>query len=191
MTRVAIETLQILLRLDCETGRLFWRQRPVEFFDEGRYSAARTSAWWNTRYAETEALTAVTAKRYRGGSILGQRYLAHVVVFALYNGRWPAGVVDHEDTDQTNNRPLNLRDSTKAQNGWNRGGERNSTSRYCGVSWNAARGKWAAQCADAAGNNRHIGLFSEEEAAARAYDQAAMKWHGEFARLNFQQERVA
>lgn len=30
-----------------------------------------------------------------------------------------------------------------------------------------------------------LGEFSSKEAAARAYDEAAIKFHGEFARLNF------
>jgi len=49
--------------------------------------------------------------------------------------------------------------------------------------------KWAAaiRC-----NNRtyHLGYFDNEIDAARAYDRAPRKYHGEFAALNFPQTQI-
>ena len=37
----------------------------------------------------------------------------------------------------------------------------------------------------AKGKQYFLGVFKTEEAAGRAYDEAAKKYHGEYARLNF------
>lgn len=110
--------------------------------------------------------------------------MAHRVAFALFHGRWPDNEIDHRDGDGGNNRPDNLRDATHRENQRNR----ISTigrSTYKGVSWQAAAQKWQASIVGADGFSRHIGIFTDETAAARAYDCAAMREHGEFARLNF------
>lgn len=94
-------------------------------------------------------------------------------------------IVDHRDGDGLNNQQHNLRKASKAQNG------QNSQKRVCptsskfkGVTWDKARGKWQAKIC--AGYNRvALGRFELEEDAARAYDAAAEKMHGEFAKVNF------
>ncbi|ATS93945.1 HNH endonuclease [Pectobacterium phage DU_PP_IV] len=63
-------------------------------------------------------------KRYFRGNLKslvgGQRQLlAHRVVFFLYNGCWPVGVIDHIDGNTLNNDPLNLRDVSFSENGIN------------------------------------------------------------------------
>jgi hypothetical protein len=180
---ISVETLRQLLRLDPETGKLYWLPRGPEWFAGGKYPADRLARMWNAQYAGRQALTCHHGP-YRAGRIFRRMYLAHVVIFALANGRWPIGDVDHKDTDKSNDRPDNLREATRQQNMRN-SGARGGTSKFCGVSWHAGGRKWIASCADDTGKRRHLGLFAEESAAARAYDAAARQWHGEFARLNF------
>jgi hypothetical protein len=166
---ISVEMLRALIRLDGATGRLYW--------------LPRSRAQWNGKYAGKEALTTVAARGFRFGMIFGRNYKAHRVSFALHYGRWPVGIVDHKDTDPGNNRPENLREATKRQNGQNmkpRGG----ASQYKGVRWHSESRKWVASCSDAAGRTRHLGMFTSEIDASRARDAAAREWHGEFALLN-------
>jgi hypothetical protein len=60
-----------------------------------------------------------------------------------------------------------------------------NTSGYKGVA--RYKHKWQAYIG---ANSKfiHLGLFDSKEAAAHAYDQAALQYHGKFARLNFQKE---
>lgn len=96
--------------------------------------------------------------------------------------------VDHINGNTLDNRRSNLRLATNAQNKYNsrkytRGGYP-ASSQYKGVSWNQQKGRWQSRIAV----NKHLiwlGSFSDEVAAALAYDQAARELHGEFARTNF------
>lgn len=59
------------------------------------------------------------------------------------------------------------------------------SSQYKGVY--KKRSRWAARIA-VNGETTWLGTFKTEEEAARAYDAAAKRLHGEFARLNFPEE---
>ncbi len=49
------------------------------------------------------------------------------------------------------------------------------------------RKRWKAKI-QVNGKNRFIGYFDDEIEAAKAYDEAAKKYYGEFAVLNFESE---
>jgi len=93
-------------------------------------------------------------------------------------------MTDHEDRNPQNNQRYNLRSATKRQNTWN--SSKNSaafTSTYKGVCWQEHAHKWRVLIRNGS-KQLHVGYFATEIEAALAYDQAAIKYHGEYACTN-------
>ncbi len=106
-------------------------------------------------------------------------------------------VVDHIDHNGLNNRKENLRVCTFAENcrnikgrSLNYGRNGRKTSKYKGVHRNKRIKKWAAQIT-CDNKTYHLGYFTDETAAAKAYDKAAKKYHRKFASLNFTKGKKA
>ena len=167
--RPTVQELQNMLELDKETGRLFWKERE------------NAIAGWNERCAGKETFIRVDRKGYKVGTLLNRHAKAHHVVWALTQGEWPTGIIDHMDGDKGNNRPTNLRKASPSQNNFNSKVYRNNKSGLKGVSWSKARNKWIAQIA-ANGCNSHLGYFDTKEDAHAEYCAAAAEIHGDFAR---------
>ena len=101
----------------------------------------------------------------------------HQLIFPEWN------MTDHRNGDRRDNRRFNLRPCTSQQNNANRGSS-GRTSEYKGVSFDRSREVWVSSI-QVNGYTKHLGRFTDEEAAAKAYDDAAVATHGEFAKLNF------
>ena len=98
--------------------------------------------------------------------------------------RAPTGTyVDHANHQTLDNRRANLRVCTNAQNVANQRKQAGCSSRFKGVHRNEQRGKWQASIR-ASGKPTHLGLFTDELDAARAYNAAAIEEFGMFALLN-------
>ena len=87
-------------------------------------------------------------------------------------------IPDHINGDGLNNMKRNLRPATIKENGRNRKKSKNSSSEYKGVIVSIT----ARICVE--GKFIFLGSFKTQKEAAIAYNQAALKYFGEFARLN-------
>jgi len=98
----------------------------------------------------------------------------------------PEGMlVDHINHDGMDNREANLRAATHSQNLYHRKKRSGTTqSKYKGIYWRKKIRKWQAVITFEK-KKIYLGYFRNEIEAAKAYDRGAIKYHGEFASLNF------
>jgi hypothetical protein len=90
--------------------------------------------------------------------------------------------VDHISGDGLDNRKLNLRLATHAQNQHNQRIAINNTSGYKGASWDKTKRKWKAYIRFN-GRLSNLGYFATSEAASEAYKAASAQLHGNFGRI--------
>jgi len=90
---------------------------------------------------------------------------------------------DHINHNKLDNRRENLRLATKSQNMANTLPRKTNTSGFKGVSWDKSRNKWAVEIT-VNYKNIHLGRYTDIKQAAQAYNEAAQKHFGSFARLN-------
>ena len=109
----------------------------------------------------------------------------HRVVWLLAYGEWPIGFVDHINNDRTDNRLSNLRLANSNQNSRNCVMHVTNKSGYRGVSWSEYHNKWVARIGLGDQGHKFLGYFKCKTAAAVAYDQASLKYHGDYGKRNF------
>lgn len=117
---------------------------------------------------------------------IGRNKRASVLMHRLITDAKPNVPVDHINQAGLDNRRSNLRSCTDTENQRNRGRQCNNKSGYKGVSQNKRRGKWEARIK---ANSRYyfLGYFNDPIEAAYAYDLAAIRYHGDYAYLNFRE----
>ena len=111
------------------------------------------------------------------GKLTPRMIRMHRVINDTPNGLF----TDHLNGDKLDNRKSNLRSCTKSQNSMNRKGYKNTSSKFKGVT--SRNNKWEASI-KIDKKSKTLGRFTSEKEAAKAYNVAALKYHGEFAKLN-------
>ncbi len=132
-----------------------------------KWSAARNCNVWYAARSE-----------YTNGK--KKRILMHREVLHLKHG--DGRLTDHINNNGLDNRRSNLRACNYPEN--NRSCRHvPGASKYRGVC-PRGNGRWRVQIRYGGGKH-HLGTFSSQIKAAKIYDEAARKYHGRFATLNF------
>ena len=95
-----------------------------------------------------------------------------------------AETVDHINGNTLDNQRSNLRPCSEIDNIRNQKMASDNTSGYKGVAWGKREKYWIAYIT-VSYKQKHLGYFRNKIDAAIAYDLAACRFFGEFARLNF------
>ena len=90
---------------------------------------------------------------------------------------------EHADGSHYQDRLENLRVCSNSENSRNCRLSSHNTSGFKGICWHKREGKWQANIR-LQGRLQHLGYFTTPEAAAEAYDAAAIRHFGEFALTN-------
>lgn len=117
-------------------------------------------------------------------TINGSNYKASIVIWAMVNGRWPAGppteIIEHSDRDQFNNKISNLRLATVSQNQMNKNLRKDNQTNHTGVHYSSR--EWRYKAYIKVNYKRiHLGTFMTLEEAVKARREAELKYFGEFA----------
>lgn len=162
-TKLTAERLRQLLEYDPETGKFTWK-------------VSTSSRVFKGMLAGTAHI-----KGYITIGLDKKNYLAHRLAWLYMTGKWPPDQIDHINGDRSDSCFSNLRLATHAENMRNSKLNKNSSSGVKGVYWSTEKKIWVARiyvdnCAI------HLGLFTDIEDAATAYEKAAKEHFGEFAR---------
>lgn len=154
MTPPTAERVRELVTYDSESGELRW-------------------TYAGPPRVRGKAVKCGTESQYVYITVDGCDFAAHQIIWLWWYGEWPSLQIDHANGDKRDNRLLNLRLATRAQQVFNR--PVRAKSGYKGVI--AKRGKWAASIFI---NRRRISLgsYASAEEAAAAYLRAAEDHYG-------------
>lgn len=162
---------------DQESGRLYWKKRPIEHFRNERgfkcFNAQKSGkeAGCISRHGEIDY--------YKVRLNKSKLYFSHRVIWVMHNGDIPDGLdIDHKDGDGLNNRLDNLRVVTHSGNMKNRRLASHNKSGCHGINWVPRLSKWVVQITSD-GYTKHLGTFADfyDAVAARKAAEAELGFH--------------
>jgi len=166
------------LRYGYAFRRIPLTQGKYAIVDPEDYHRLRKDKW----YAQKGPHTFYAVRSLTNGKNAPRKnaYMHHLVIDIP-----PGMYCDHINHNGLDNRKANLRPATGTQNVWHRRKfKKPSRSKYKGIDWSKDVNRWRARIR-VNGRRIYLGSFKNEIDAARAYDKAARRYHGQFAALNF------
>lgn len=148
-------------------------QDRVAIVDDEDYEKISLYSWCVT-YNAREKWYAQTTIKGTTKSLLMHRYILNAK---------KGQIVDHINGNGLDNRKVNLRPCTIAQNIYNQTTSKHNKSGFKGVSWVKKHKKWYASI-HFNYKSYNLGMFTTKEEAAKAYNEKAKEFFGEFAKLN-------
>lgn len=157
------EILKEHLRYEAETGDFVWIKRP---------------------YRTHVIVGSVAGTEHRLRKVLkvrGAMLLLHRVAWWFATKKWPVEEIDHINCNSMDNRICNLREATRAENCFNKRPYSRGGTGLKGA-YLHPDGYWFGQIRF---NHEqiHLGCFKTEAEAHAAYSEAAVRLHGDFARV--------
>jgi len=163
--------------------------------DDEDYEKLIKQKWYGDRHhnGETYATTReIQTEMYKKGKLIRM----HRMIMDAKKGQ----IIDHKNRNTLDNQKHNLRFCTLSENQKNKKSHKNSSSEFLGVHRATIKDEvrkdgtrkeriyWMAKIKTSEGKSIHLGAFKYnrdgEIAAAKAYNEAAKIYHGEFANLN-------
>lgn len=152
------------------TGVLRWRERPVRHFN-----SEHRAKIFNAKFSGSEAGAIMRDNSYYRVGLIGNKYLAHRLIWMLKNNEWP-DQIDHINGNGLDNRFNNLRNVDNQTNLLNKKVYSNSMSGISGVRWSKSRKKFQVYIG-ITGNFTHLGYFKDKFEAVCCRKSAEIKAH--------------
>lgn len=150
----------------------------VSLVEESDYIFFHQWAWHPNRGRHTTYVIGTECSKQQHKSLM-----LHREIIKLQGYNIEGLLVDHKDRNGLNNLHNNLRICNSSQNRANSQKRSDNTSGYIGVSLEKNCWKWRARITY--NHTRHsLGLFDNEKDAARAYNERAIYYWGNFASIN-------
>jgi hypothetical protein len=107
----------------------------------------------------------------------GRKFQAHRLAWFYVNGKWPKDQIDHANGVRHDNRIVNLREATQAENSQNEHAiRRNNTSGVPGVFWVKSTGRWLVRLV-LDEKRTYVGVFKRKADAVEAKKKAKARLH--------------
>jgi hypothetical protein len=137
--------------------------------------------WKNHKYKGLNGKIAGTLKPngYKQVLINKRAYQAHRIIFLMLNGYLPK-LIDHKDTNPSNNKIENLRPATNSENSKNCKIFKTNKSGFKNIYWNKRNKKWQVYIS-VDKKQKYFGQYFDIEVAKFVAETMRYKYYGAFA----------